>query len=134
MAAGCAEPAREALVCQRRPLPVRWHRPTESACVELGDEGQFDSQHLFAPCVIWQAGGFRMFYCGSGPQQGRLFQIGIADSQDGLTWTKRAGGAVLWLTDGRRTFSLRVSPHTGRVSLVDGEARALPADRDDLDA
>lgn len=48
--------------------------------------------------------GFRMFYCGSGPQEGRLFKMGIADSDDGLTWTKHEAGPVLGFGDGKTSL------------------------------
>ncbi len=101
--AGCGKPAAEPVV-ERLPLPVEWHRPAETACISLGNEGDFDSDHVFAPCVCRHEGKFRMFYCGSGPQEGRLFKIGIADSEDGLNWTKRPGGAVLAFGDGRTSL------------------------------
>ncbi len=94
----CAPPAGETGL-RREPLPVAWHRPTAGACIELGREGEFDSDHLFAPCVMQHGEGYRMFYCGSGPETNRLFKVGIADSGDGLTWTKRPGNPVLAFGD-----------------------------------
>jgi len=47
--------------------------------------------------------------------------------------TGRADAAVVEITDGRRTWSLLVAPHTGRVELVRGTVPELPDDRVDLD-
>jgi Tfp pilus assembly protein FimT len=45
----------------------------------------------------------------------------------------RADAAVVEVTDGRRTYSLLVTPHTGRAELVKGSVTELPDDRVDLD-
>jgi len=50
-----------------------------------------------------------------------------------FTPTGRADAAVVEVTDGRRTYSLLVAPHTGRVELVRGTVSELPDDRVDLD-
>ena len=102
--AGCsAAPSKTAITASRQaaPLTVRWFRPIDHPCIERGAEGEFDSDHLFAPCVIAQpSGGYRMFYPGSGPQKNRLFKIGVADSDDGLTWNKYDNNPVLEFGDG----------------------------------
>ena len=44
-----------------------------------------------------------------------------------------AGGAVVPLTNGQATWSVVVSPNTGRTSLIEGRVTALPGGREDLD-
>ncbi|MBN1483537.1 MAG: BMP family ABC transporter substrate-binding protein [Chloroflexia bacterium] len=59
-------------------------------------EGDWDGNRLGAPRVISDSGGYRMWYDGyneSGPQRG--WAIGLAESTNGLTWTKYAGNPVL---------------------------------------
>jgi len=48
--------------------------------------------------------------------------------------TGASDAAVLEITDGRRVYSLVIVPSTGRAILVEGPARQLPTDRQDLDA
>ena len=47
--------------------------------------------------------------------------------------TGQADAAVLEITDGRRSYSIVVAPHTGRARLAEGKVRELPNDRRDLD-
>lgn len=96
-------------VWRHAPLPVEWQRPIDEACINLGADGDFDSHHLFAPKVIYDSTGqnLRMFYCGSGPGEKRLFKMGIADrsvSEDDTKWVKHANGPVLEFGDGQTSL------------------------------
>ena len=63
--------------------------------LSLGSAGEFDSQNIFAPCIVKQGGRYFLFYSGgpSGPGNGGDFvryQIGLALSSDGESWRKTA--------------------------------------------
>ncbi len=53
-----------------------------------GDSGAFDSLAVKDPCVIEDAGGFRMWYAG---YDGTNWRIGQAFSPDGFVWMRIAG-------------------------------------------
>ena len=55
--------------------------------------------------------------------------------RDSITFdpSGQADAAVVEITDGRRTYSILVAPHTARVKVVDGVVGELPNDRRDLD-
>ncbi len=57
----------------------------------VGGPGEFDSQELGDPSVLFDGAGYRMWYYGCTP--GFLCQIGYASSPDGQLWTKQ--GVVL---------------------------------------
>ncbi len=45
--------------------------------------------HIFAPCVAYQDGLYRMWYCGSRGAVGqRIFRLGLAINPDGSAWQK----------------------------------------------
>jgi predicted GH43/DUF377 family glycosyl hydrolase len=71
-----------------------WVRSTTP--VLLGTPSTFDARGVFGPHVIYNAADavapYRMYYSGKGDVFG---SIGYATSTDGITWTKRAEGAVL---------------------------------------
>lgn len=66
------------------------------------------------------------------PRQGRAEKNEQADC---ITFepTGQADAAVVEITDGKRTYSVLVMPHTGHAKLVEGSAAKLPNDRLDLD-
>jgi predicted GH43/DUF377 family glycosyl hydrolase len=87
--------------------PQDWRRDSDKPALALGEKGNFDDQHIFAPHVIQQDGEFWMYYCGSqrcvdaGTYKGvakdpehpeksdqRLFKIGLAKSTDGVRFTR----------------------------------------------
>jgi hypothetical protein len=65
--------------------PQNWIRDGEGPCISLGPAGSFDETHVFCPCVIFEDGSYRMYYCGS---------RGVAVSGDGVQWSKYAGNPV----------------------------------------
>ena len=42
-----------------------WERDTDGPIVSLGEQGEFDDQHIFAPAVAREGGQFQLWYCGS---------------------------------------------------------------------
>jgi predicted GH43/DUF377 family glycosyl hydrolase len=72
-----------------------WVKSSRNPMLSLGSAGEFDSQNIFAPCIVKQGGRYFLFYSGgpSGPGNGGDFvryQIGLALSSDGESWRKTA--------------------------------------------
>jgi hypothetical protein len=71
--------------------PQVWRYDTEKPVLELGTAGAFDDTHIFAPCVAFENGQYTMWYCGSrGAVVDRVFSMGRATSNDGITFSKDA--------------------------------------------
>lgn len=77
------------------PLPALngWIKSPRNPVLRLGAAGAFDSQNIFAPAIAKDGGKYFLFYAGgpSGPETGGelvRYQIGLALSDDGETWTK----------------------------------------------
>src|SRR5438045_4137058 len=73
--------------------PIGWIKSPKNPMLSLGQAGDFDSQNLFGPAVAKDGGKYFLFYCGgpAGPKTGEelvRYQIGLALSDDGETWTK----------------------------------------------
>ena len=81
-----------------------WVRDSESPCVSLGPQGDFDDMHIFAPCVACENGVYRMWYCGSRDDVAeRVFRLGLAESADGVSFTRRPEPALAF-PDGRTSI------------------------------
>ena len=64
--------------------PQNWVRDVDRPVVELGQPGQFDDRHIFAPCVAQIDGQFLLWYSGSSKDvANRVFSLGLATSDDG---------------------------------------------------
>lgn len=72
---------------------LRWKK-YDSPVLEGGPEDAWDSAHVYCPFVLETGGGFRMYYHGDDAHPGRS-QIGMALSDDGLTWRKHPGNPVV---------------------------------------
>ncbi len=83
----------------------QWQRDGEGPCISLGPPGAFDDAHLFAPCVAFDGNVYRMWYCGSrGTVAGRVFQMGLATSEDGIHFEKYPDSPVFAFGDGRHSI------------------------------
>src|SRR6187551_179026 len=76
-----------------KPASSGWIKSPKNPMLSLGQAGDFDSQNLFGPALIKDGAKYFMFYCGgpAGPKTGEelvRYQIGLALSDDGETWTK----------------------------------------------
>ncbi|MBX9792430.1 MAG: hypothetical protein K2Y37_26310 [Pirellulales bacterium] len=81
--------------------PQAWQRDVDGPILALGERGQFDDMHIFAPTVAWEHNEFRMWYCGSrGSRNNRVFRLGLATSDDGLRFEKYQHNPVLEFADG----------------------------------
>lgn len=84
--------------------PQEWRRDTDDPIVSLGEVGQFDDTHIFAPAVIRDGTRFQLWYCGSrGKVADRVFRLGMALSDDGLEFAKHASNPVFEFQDGARS-------------------------------
>jgi fumarate hydratase class I len=45
--------------------PMDWQRDSDDPVIKIGEKGQFDDQHMFAPCVILMGDEFWLYYAGS---------------------------------------------------------------------
>lgn len=106
--------------------PQNWTRDADGPVLSLGQAGQFDDTHIFAPAVIRDGQRFLMWYCGSqGVVSQRVFRLGLAASDNGKAFTRRVINPVLEFADGRRsvlTPALLRSPD-GEVLRENGQLR-----------
>ena len=81
-----------------------WTRDTDGPIVSLGQPGQFDDTHLFAPAVALENGTYRLWYCGSrGAVAERVFTLGLATSGDGRIFCKQGTNPVYRFGDGKQS-------------------------------
>jgi hypothetical protein len=81
-------------------VPQNWQRDTDGPIVSLGEAGQFDDMHIFAPAVAEENGRFSLWYSGSrGTPGNRVFRLGLATSSDGKQFEKYADNPVLQFAD-----------------------------------
>ncbi|MCA9112052.1 MAG: hypothetical protein KDA52_19015 [Planctomycetaceae bacterium] len=81
-----------------------WVRDTEGPILSLGNEGEFDETHMFAPAVANTEDGFQLWYCGSqGKVAERVFSMGLATSSDGRVFTKDTDNPVFNFGDGKHS-------------------------------
>jgi predicted GH43/DUF377 family glycosyl hydrolase len=69
----------------------RWYYYSRSPVLETGP-APFDYYNLRGPCVIRDAGGYKMYYTAASAS---TYSIGLATSADGIHWQKYAGNPVL---------------------------------------
>ncbi|QDT41807.1 Alpha/beta hydrolase family protein [Gimesia alba] len=82
-----------------------WHRDTQGPILELGNPGEFDDTHLFAPSVSYEDGQFSLWYCGSrGTVKQRIFQMGLAHSPDGIRFQKQQQNPVFQFGDAKHSI------------------------------
>ena len=78
--------------------PQQWTRDLDEPTLTLGEPGEFDDMHIFAPSTVTEDGSYRLWYCGSTgtardvsekrvPDE-RCFKLGLATSQDGVHFAK----------------------------------------------
>ena len=80
--------------------PQNWQRDVEGPIVSLGEDGEFDDRHIFAPTVAQEGGRFSLWYSGSrGTPGNRVFRLGLATSADGKKFDKHPENPVLEFAD-----------------------------------
>jgi CubicO group peptidase (beta-lactamase class C family)/D-alanyl-D-alanine dipeptidase len=106
--------------------PQEWKRDTEGPILELGQAGDFDDTHVFAPCVAKLDQRYHLWYSGSrGTVAERVFDLGLATSSDGVSFEKNSPNPVFQFGDGKHsvlTATLRRRPD-GSVLREAGKLR-----------
>lgn len=84
--------------------PQSWQRDTEGPVLSLGEPGEFDDTHIFAPAVICENDRYLMWYCGSrGAVKERVFRLGLAASENGRDFARHKDNPVFGFEDGDRS-------------------------------
>lgn len=107
-------------------VPQEWKRDVAGPVISLGKPGAFDDRHIFAPCVIREKGGYRLWYSGSrGIVAKRVFALGLATSDDGRSFRKHAKNPVYEFGDGKHSVLTAVVLRNadGSVLREDGKLR-----------
>ncbi|MBN1954803.1 MAG: hypothetical protein JW900_07110 [Anaerolineae bacterium] len=74
--------------------PDTWTRQSvQEPAVPRGGSGEWDEKHTAEAAVLYDGSSYMMWY--SGQDATDQWQIGLATSTDGLTWTKHAANPVL---------------------------------------
>lgn len=90
---------------QRWLQPQTWTRDTDGPVLSLGEAGEFDDTHIFAPCVTELDGTYHLWYSGStGAVAQRVFDLGLATSNDGRHFKKYTSNPVLQFGDGKHSI------------------------------
>ncbi len=85
--------------------PQEWSRDTDGPVLSIGETGEFDDMHIFAPAVAAENGGYRLWYCGStGAVTKRVFRLGTATAPDGKSFRKYADNPVFTFGDGKHSI------------------------------
>ncbi|MCA9100127.1 MAG: hypothetical protein KDA63_03195 [Planctomycetales bacterium] len=124
--ADSAEPHTLSIELQKWLGPQTWRRDVDGPVVSLGDEGDFDDTHIFAPCVALEDGRYRLWYSGSrGAVAERVFALGLATSDDGRRFNKHTDNPVFRVGDGRTSVltATLLRDTTGRPIREDGRLR-----------
>jgi predicted GH43/DUF377 family glycosyl hydrolase len=115
-------------------IPQMWERDTDGPVLSLGESGEFDDTHIFAPTVARDGDRFRLWYSGSTgfahdlaptrTRDERVFRLGLAESADGIGF-QRHNGPVLELPEARRSIVTAsiLRDSRGRVIREDGKLR-----------
>ena len=74
------------------PCPVKWERAGANPVLDRGAAGAWDELGVQTRSVLWDGGRFLLYYQGANAS---ATGIGIAESADGLNWTRLAGNPVL---------------------------------------
>jgi predicted GH43/DUF377 family glycosyl hydrolase len=103
----------------------KWVRDSEGPCISLGERGDFDDMHLFAPAAAAEGNQVRLYYCGSqGEVEDRVFRMGLAQSEDGKHFTKHADSPVLEMGNGASILTPTfLQDEDGHVLRENGELR-----------
>ncbi len=96
-----------------------WERYENNPVLRQGEDGEWDSEGIMTPMVLFENGVYHMWYSG---WDGTNTRIGKATSTDGLNWTKFAGNPVLDLGPaGSWDAAYVLSP----AVLIDGDVHRM---------
>ena len=84
--------------------PQQWRRDTDGPVIALGEPGEFDDTHIFAPCVAHEHDRYLLWYCGSQGTVGeRVFKLGLATGGDGRRFEKSPSNPVFEFGDNKHS-------------------------------
>lgn len=99
--------------------PQNWQRDGEGPCIALGEAGAFDDMHVHAPCVAYENGVYRMWYCGArGEVKNRVFRMGLATSRDGIHFDRHPASPVFEFGEGTRSILTPTLLHDGHGGTI----------------
>ncbi len=78
--------------CWQYTSPTEWIKYSKNPVLSTGSTSNWDGLQIFSPTIVYNGSGYMMWYCG---HKGATWQIGLAISMDGLSWTKYSGNPVL---------------------------------------
>lgn len=85
--------------------PQPWTRDMDGPILSLGEAGDFDDTHMFAPAVASEEDGFKLWYCGSrGAVRERVFGLGLATSRDGRNFRRHSDQPVYEFGGGKQSI------------------------------
>ena len=99
--------------------PQQWQRDADGPIISLGEKGQFDDTHIFSPMVAFEDNRFQLWYCGSTSSVAqRVFQLGMATSQDGINFEKHQNNPVYSFGNGKNSILTPSLLRTGDGSTL----------------
>ncbi|MCU7512005.1 MAG: hypothetical protein ACM3UR_05130 [Bacteroidota bacterium] len=69
---------------------IHWHNVFQRPVLSHGAAGSFDSRSVGITALLKDDDGYKMYYAGYSNENPDYYSMGLAVSQDGLTWEKRA--------------------------------------------
>lgn len=86
------------------PDGINWTRNGSAPVFVNGSSGAWDGYIVSDPCIIKECGEYRMWYLGL---NNNCWQVGFANSTDGINWTRYASNPVLKVGDDWDRGSIR---------------------------
>jgi len=108
---------------------IHWQKSNANPVLNVGAAGDFDSEHVYTPMVVYHDSLYWMWYAGN---NGAIWQIGLATSKDGIVWRKHPNNPVLKIgLPGQWDDKYAYGPFVMRDGTVfkmwyRGESAALP--------
>lgn len=82
-----------------------WAKQRTKPAIVLGEPGQFDDMHIFAPCAGKEEGRYYLWYPGSrGEVAKRVYRLGLATSENAVEFKKVPQSPVFSFGDGRHSI------------------------------
>lgn len=82
---------------------LSWRKYECNPILDVGRAGDWDAQYVYAPVVWRQKDSWKMIFTGCDSFQHDHYQIGIAQSEDGVHWTKYPGNPTFCNPDAEFT-------------------------------
>jgi len=73
---------------------LNWTKHRSNPILDVGPAGAWDALHVYCPIVWKEKASWKMIFTGCDSRNNMHFQVGLAESQDGISWTKFKGNPV----------------------------------------